>query len=177
METWYFRTGTGAACGPGTQRPLNLSNGTTPSTEDITSEHTWNRVESVRSIQTGNWSVIIDVTTGAGGGAPNRVTAVVERRNSSCVVQETILNVQSGNLTAGATEEITLTATGVGQINFVAGDILTIRIVRSAGTRTEVLRFDDDPTTDADSRLTTPDVVVVGAGVILSNRRHPFLRM
>src|SRR3972149_10994031 len=104
-ETWYARTGTGAACGPGTRRPLSQTAGTSPATEDITSEHTWNRTESARSIQAGNWSVVADVTTGSGGGQPNRVTCVVERRNASCVVQQTILNVQSGNLSAGATEE------------------------------------------------------------------------
>src|SRR3972149_1846600 len=95
------------SCGPGTRRPLNQTPGTTPATQDITSEHTWNRVESARTIAAGNWSVVADVTTGSGGGGPNRVTCVVERRNSSCVVLETLLNVQSGNLTAGSTQEVT----------------------------------------------------------------------
>jgi len=179
VETWYLVTGSGAACGPGTRRPLNTSAGTTPSTQDVSSEHTWNRTEIARSIQSGDWSVILDVTTGAGGGMPNRVTAVVERRNSSCVVQETILNVQSGSLTASSTEEITLTATGVAQVDFAAGDILTIRVVRSAGARTQTLRFDDDPTTDADSRLITPDEVVAGIGSVPSNSptRKTYIRM
>src|SRR3990172_12841588 len=101
-ETWYARTGTGAACGPGTRRPLNQTPGTTPATEDITSEHTWNRVEAARTIAVGNWSVVADITTGTGSGGPNRVTCVGERRNSSCVVQQTILNIPSGNLPARA---------------------------------------------------------------------------
>ena len=156
-ETWYARTGTGAACGPGTRRPLNQTPGTTPATQDITSEHTWNRVESARTIAAGNWSVVADVTTGSGGGGPNRVTCVVERRNSSCVVQETLLNVQSGNLTAGATQEITFGPVSNAAVTFQSGDILTVRFVRSNGSRSQTLRFDDDPGTDADTRLIHPD--------------------
>ena len=156
-ESWYARTGTGAACGPGTRRPLNQTPGTTPATQDITSEHTWNRVESARTIAAGNWSVVADVTTGSGGGGPNRVTCVVERRNSSCVVQETLLNVQSGNLTAGATQEITFGPVSNAAVTFQSGDILTVRFVRSNGSRSQTLRFDDDPGTDADTRLIHPD--------------------
>src|SRR3990172_5765049 len=157
-ESWYARTGTGAACGPGTRRQMNQTPGTTPATQDITSEHTWNCVESARTILAGNWSVVADVTTGSGGGSPNRVTCVVERRNSSCVVQQTILNVQSGNLTAGATQEITFGPVDPGAVTFSDGDILTVRFVRSNGSRSQVLWFDDDPGTDADTRLIHPDV-------------------
>jgi len=169
VENWYFRSGTGAACGPGTRRPLESTAGASAATEDITTEHTWNRVETAtRTIGTGDWSVSIDVTTGAGTGPQNRVTAVVERRDSSCVVQETLLNVQSGNLTADSTQEVTLTATGVPQVDFAADDILTVRVVRSQGSRSQVVRFNDAADTDADSRLTTPDEVAGGGSALVT---------
>lgn len=125
--------------------------------QDITSEHTWNRTKSARSIQAGNWSVVADLTTGSGGGPPNRVTCVVERRNASCVVQQTILNIQSGNLSAGTTEEITFGPVDPGEVTFNDGDILTVRFIRSNGNLSQTLRFDDDPGTNADTRLIHPD--------------------
>jgi len=48
---------------------------------------TWNRTETARTIGAGNWQLFFDATTGSGSGSPNKVTVLVERRNSSCVVQ------------------------------------------------------------------------------------------
>lgn len=155
-ETWYWRTGTGAACGPGTQRPLSETAGGAAATQDIATEHTWNRTEaSARTIQAGNWSVLADITTASGGGAPNKVTIVAERRNSSCVVQQTIGTVQV-QMSAGTTQEYTFDFGDPGAVVFAANDILTCRIIRSAGSRAQTLRFDNAATTDADTRLIHP---------------------
>jgi hypothetical protein len=102
----------------------------------------------------------VDVTTGSGGGQPNKVTVVIERRNSSCVVQETILSQVSANLTAGTTEEIDLSE-AASAVTFGATDILTVRIVRSQGGRSQVARYDGADPSDADSRITWPDPVAV----------------
>ncbi len=157
-ETWYLRTGVGAACGPGTQRPLLTAIGAAATTQDITTENTWNRTESARTIQAGDWLFTFRVTTGSGGGAGNRVTAVIERRNNSCVVQETLLTQESGNLTAGAAQDLQFSAT-LGTVTFNDGDILTIRIVRTAGSRTEVINYNGASPSNA--RLVNPDVVPV----------------
>lgn len=155
-ETWYWRSGSGAACGPGTRRPLNQTAGSSAATQDITSEHTWNRSESARTIAAGNWSVWADITTGAGGGAPNKVTVVIERRDSSCTVQQTIGTVEV-TMTAGTTQEYQFDFGAPGAVVFASGDILTCRIIRSNGGRTQVLRFDGAATGDADTRLIHPD--------------------
>jgi hypothetical protein len=154
-EAWYAITGTGEACGPGTRLPLSQTIGSSPTTQDIVSEQTWNRAETARTIEAGTWAVAAWVTTGSGGGSPNRVTCVVERRNSSCVVQETLINVQSANLTANSTEQITFSAS-VGAVAFAAGNMLTVRFVRSQGARTAVLRFNGSAAGSADTRLEHP---------------------
>ena len=156
-ETWYFTNASGAACGPGTRQALSQTAGSSAQTQDVTSEQTWNRTESARSIAAGTWTLTLDVTTGSGGGAPNRITAVIERRNSSCTVQETIGSQTSSNLSAGSSETVTLTYSGVSQIDFSSGDILTVRIVRSNGNRSQVIDYNGSSGGASDSRLDHPD--------------------
>lgn len=155
-ETWYAASGTGAACGPGTRRPLSQTAGSSASTQDVASEHTWNRTETERTIAAGNWSFFADLTTAGGGGAPNRVTIVIERRNSSCVVQQTIGSVEV-TMNAGTTQEYLFDFGDPGAVAFAAGDILTVRVVRSNGSRAQTLRFNGAAAGDADSRLVAPN--------------------
>lgn len=162
-ETWYWKSGTGAACGPGTRRPLEQTAGASAATQDLASEHTWNRVESARTIAAGNWSVFADITTGSGGGPANKVTIVIERRNGSCVVQQTIGTVEV-TTTKGATSEFTFNFGDPGQVVFAADDILTCRIVKTAGNQAVTLRFNGAAAGDADTRLVQPEASVAVEG-------------
>jgi hypothetical protein len=120
------------------------------------SETTWNITED-REFLTGAWEVTLQVTVGTGGGAPNRVTAVIEKRSSACAVTQTILDVQSAALTAGAQQTITLTGSSV-SAEFAPGDILLLRIVRSAGTRTTTVTAESTT-----SFITAPDALTKGS--------------
>lgn len=161
-ETWYLRDGTGDACGPGTRRDLSQTIGSSVATQDLASEHTWNRVESARTILSGTWTVTAWVTTAGGGGQAARVTATVRRMNSSCAEQEVIGTAQSANLASGATTEVTFNFTP-GAITFASGDRLLVQFQRTQGTRTTTLRFNHNTANTAESRLVHPDELVIDA--------------
>ena len=87
-ENWLLRSSAGSACGNGDRESLNQTAGSNAATKVLDgSGDTWNRTETARTIGAGNWQLFFDATTGSGSGSPNKVTVLVERRNSSCVVQ------------------------------------------------------------------------------------------
>lgn len=161
-EVWHFRDGGGAICGPGDRRELSLVEGTGGRDRDITTERTWNRTESARSIATGTWTVDAQITTGDGGGAANKVTIVIERRNSSCVVQETIFDIEVAMTRDTECKDYAFSQAGVAQIDFTSGDILTVRVVRSAGARDNDICFDGAAPNQI-STLDHPDETAGGA--------------
>ena len=87
-ESWYLRSSAGAACGNGDQESFNQTAGTSAATKILDAVgDTWNRTETARTISPGNWQFFFDAATTTGSGQPNKVRVLVERRNSSCVVQ------------------------------------------------------------------------------------------
>lgn len=157
-ETWYLRDGAGAACGPGDRESLSEAAGASVATKvlDGTGD-TWNRTESpARSIAAGNWTFYFDITCGSGGGAPNRVTVLIERRNSSCAVQEEVVN-EEITVSKGVTDEYSTEPVDPGQVDFADGDILTVILTQTNGGQTVTLRYNDSDPSDADSRLVHPD--------------------
>ena len=154
--TFYLRSTSGAACGPGTRYALSETAGSSASQIDVVSETTWNVAEA-RKFFAGAWSTTLQVTVGSGGGAQNRVTAVIEKRSSACSTTQTILSVQSGNLSTGAQSTVTLTGSSV-TAEFAPGDILLLRIVRSQGTRTTTVTAESTT-----SFITAPDAAVPGS--------------
>ena len=162
-ETWYLRSAAGAACGSGVRESLNQTAGSAATTTVLNGTgDTWNRTETARTIGAGNWQVLFDAATGSGGGPGNRVTVLVERRNSDCVVQQTIIN-EEVDLTKGTTQEYSTATTDPGNVDFAAGDILTVTLTQTRGNQTVTLRYEGAASSDADSRLVHPDELVAVA--------------
>lgn len=159
-EAWKLRTDAGEACGPGTREALSLSAGSAGIEKSLATENTWNRLES-RSFEVGSWDSKLDITTGAGGGPPNKVRFIIERRNSSCVVQQEIVN-QERTLTKGTTcKAYSLGEHGVAQVDFNAGDILTVRIVQTNGNQATEICYNDVIGGDHDSRQINPNPIII----------------
>jgi hypothetical protein len=161
-ETWYLRSGTGSACGPGEQESLNLSTGSSAVTKvlDGTGD-TWNRVElTTRSIAPGDWQVLFDTTLGIGLGPSNRIAVLVERRDGNCTVQQTIID-QEVTITELLPSEYATASTNPGQVDFNAGDILTVSFSQTSGNQTVSLHYAGSLGSNADSRLLHPDTLVV----------------
>lgn len=164
-DTYYFRATTGPSCGSGTIRNLSGTQGSSATTVSVVSAQSWSWVVAEDgSYATGDWSSITDVTTGAGGGGPNRISATIEHYNSSCSLQRTILaTTSSANLTTGGSDaDVTITASAFAGFSVSATDEIVVTIARSNGTRTEVVNYDGS-TSAADSRLTTPTFTAGGA--------------
>jgi len=152
-ESWYLRSNAGAACGSGDRESLNQTEGTSAATKVLDSTgDTWNRTETARTIGAGTWQLFFDAdTTSVVGGSPNKnkVTVLVERRNSSCVVQgSAIINVEVTTTEGGIFENSDASAS--------AGDILTMTLTKTGGDETITLRYDDAASGNADSRLVHP---------------------
>lgn len=129
-ETWWFIDSAGAACGPGTRKALNETGNASCASATVTDGNsiTFNRTETVRRlVKAGTWEVkpVVQVVTDTGD-----LQCIVTRRNSSCVIQETIMN-----KTNEVTEEgiQTFTQAGVGAVTFEAGDILVIELAWDEG--------------------------------------------
>ncbi len=161
VETWYFRSTAGEACGPGDREDLSETAGSsaTLKTMDGTGD-TWNVIEA-RTIAAGNWQVCTDLTVASGGGQAGRVTWIVQRYNSSCVQQGgDIINDQSANLTSGASGEVCSSTADPGQLAFAAGDLIVVTVSQTQGSRQVDLYYDGAAAGAADSRLTHPDEYV-----------------
>ena len=157
-EGWKLRTDAGEACGPGTRKALSETHGSAPTEQSLATENTWNRLESRNFIQ-GSWDSKLDITCGSGGGPPNKVRFIIERRNSACVVQETIVN-QERTLTKGAVcKAYSLGVHGVAPKTFNPGDILTVRIVQTNGNQATEICYNGAFGSDHDSRQINPDAV------------------
>ena len=158
--TFYYRDASGLACGPGSHYALDeaLSGSATNITVD--SEQTWN-IGEARKFQAGAWASQLRLVVGTGSGEASRATLVIEKRDASCGTLQTILSIQSGNLTAGATQNVTFTGSSL-TAEFAATDILLARVVRSNGTRTIAL-----VTNDADSYITAPDIATATVGTTI----------
>jgi hypothetical protein len=120
---------------------------------------TWNRVEqTARSIAPGDWQVFFDATADVGLGPPNRVTVLVERRDENCTLQQTIID-QEIIITQLLILEYETVPTNPGQVDFNAGDILTVRSSQTSGNQNVTLRYADSSGSNADSRLLHPDTL------------------
>ncbi|MFQ6027167.1 MAG: hypothetical protein ACE5Q6_06725 [Dehalococcoidia bacterium] len=164
-ETWYLRATAGTACGVGDREALNQTVGSAVSTKALDGTgDTWNRAESpARDIAAGDWQVLFDATTDSGGGPPNRVTVLVQRRDSGCNVQQTIIN-EEITLSEGTAEYQTSNA-DPGEVSFADGDILTLTLTQTTGNQTVTVRYAGTAGGDADSRLTHPDEPAIPIGV------------
>lgn len=154
-ETWYARTGTGAPFGPGTRRPLNQTAGAAASTQALGTGDTWNRVETARSIAAGDWRVLFDCTVGGGGGPQNSVVIAVRIYDSGglkTTLISTVVNVAKNTTAEYATALIPL-----GQVDFVADDVLAVEFSAGDGNQTKTVRFNGTAGGDADTRLLHPD--------------------
>ncbi len=160
VETWYLRDTAGAACGAGGRKAQSetagSSSGVSLDVEGSAGE-TWNRTEITRSIPAGDWSVILDVVVGSGGGPPNRVGVTLTRRNSTCVTQQPIISDATVNLTKGAlNEDVLVTAVGVPQVDFTSGDILVLELSDANGKQTKFVQYDNVAGSGQDSRINHP---------------------
>jgi len=156
-EFWYLRTDAGAACGPGDQESLSETIGAAEATKvlDGTGD-TWNRTETGRTILAGNWRVDFWVDVSDGGGPPNEITVIVEKRNSACGVLQTLLS-DVVSVDKGVTEQKYSTATvTLGSIGFAVDDILTVRLAQTRGNRTITLHYNGGAADNAASVLIQP---------------------
>lgn len=141
-EGWYFRAQAGVACGPGSRFTLSLTPDSSPVSSSLiilvgADTATWNRAESVaRSLYAGVWKIWAVVQANASG---RSCQMVVERRNASCVVQETILDVTKP--LAVGTFKYEFEQASVPIVHFSAGDILTIRANSSHSDTTVRLHY------------------------------------
>lgn len=147
--TRYLGSAAGVACGAGTRRTLQ-SSPPSAATADVAAEATWNVDPTENAIASGTWSVQLNLTTGTGGGPGQRVTVTVERLNSACAVQETLFT-QELDLTTGSTANYTFSGVVGAAVNFASGDLIRIGVVRTRGSRTQVVNL------GANSYLTSPD--------------------
>jgi hypothetical protein len=134
VERWYYVSATGETCGNGQRDSLSETNGSSVELENVAAPgDSWNVVEA-RSIASGDWVWYGGFIVGSGGGAGPRVDVTIRRMNSSCVEQEVIATFADIDLTKELSQNVTRTASGVSQINFVSGDILLVECVRTRGT-------------------------------------------
>ncbi len=168
-EIWYLRdlTAAGTCGGAPTLKLLSETIGGTSVVEhDIEGANniSFDREEVAgRTIESGNWEVRFWFRLPTGGGPANQVDVKIERFNSTCALQETIFIRNNIKLDKGVTKEYLAQPKPVGQVVFVAGDFLVVTFTDSGGNQSKFLRYDFDAANTADSRLITPDPVVVAA--------------
>jgi hypothetical protein len=113
-----------------------------------------------RTIVGGNWTLSVDVTCGGGGGPNPRVDIAVSRRNSSCVVQTTLLSCAGIDVTKSATTEATCGPTSNSSEAFGDTDMIHIDVNQTRGTVTCTADYNNS-TAAADSRLVHPGITTL----------------
>lgn len=161
-EISYLITTTGSSCGLGADEEILGAQGSSNSTKVLTTTgHSWNKTETERSIASGDWTVYIDITHNGSGGS-KAISVLLRRMNSSCEAQETILS-GSVSPTKGGTGELSITASGVGQINFAADDILLLEL--DPATSSVSTLYYNGSGGSYDSRMSSPDESAFALGV------------
>lgn len=140
LELSHFTIDTGAACGPGNRESIKAVGNSTNTSKDITTEHTWNKVMAESTIPAGTRQVTAYITTAAGGGQPNKVTLVVEKRDGACNVLQTIID-EEKTMDKGTFRSYTWADLSGAEIIFNKGDILTVRMVRTQGARAQTFHY------------------------------------
>jgi hypothetical protein len=163
-ETWYCRTGTGAACGLGTREPLiKFEAGAADTSRTLTTTgNTWNRQTSPgRTIPAGDWTVTADVfvTTGLGNVT---LRCIVQRVNSACInVGGAIIDQTSGNLTKNAVQTVVFGPVNPGQLTIGNNDILLVQFIVSVVSSPNVsLRYNGAAGGTFDSRIDHPAFLI-----------------
>jgi hypothetical protein len=163
-EVWYLRTTAGSACGPGDRESLSETQGSSNSTKALDGTgDTWN-VSEERTILAGNWTLYFDVECPDAGGPQNKINVLVERRNSSCIVQGSAIINEDVDITKGATQEYSTTPTDPGEIAFSSGDLITVILTDANGNQAKTVYYNGSGSS-YDSRLVHP-LVTAGADVL-----------
>lgn len=130
FETWYFLDVEGlSSCGLGPVRALDETPGTSARLERIDDViHTWNRIETNRSLGAGIWTVQVNLATRAI--LTFNVTVRIRHLNSSCALIQTIMDITQEVVGPLAVlQEFSFVQAGVPQIDFLAGDVLTVDVI------------------------------------------------
>ena len=153
-ETWYLRTATGAACGPGDREEINLTDGNAPASKvlDGTGD-TWNVELPKGGILAGSWSVAADIEVAAGGGG-DEVTCTVAVYDSACGFARHTILAQAVAVADGFTALYTFGPIDPGEIQYEDGDVLRVVLAQTAGADACTLHY-NGPVYDA--ALTHPD--------------------
>lgn len=154
--TLYLRDSAGEACGPGTRKDLSTVQGASPATMDLDATgDTWNIVSpfglgGIRLRAPGDWKAYLVLKkTGLTNGTCN---VKIQRRNSSCVLQETLLD---EDITVTSTSFVlhTVTDSSSGNTPFYLGDLLLLILTETGGT--VILEYDQAGLST--SRIDIPD--------------------
>jgi hypothetical protein len=112
----------------------------------------WNMADQSGGTYNGLWDCHLTFTANTGGGPANRATIYVDRVDSSCAYQETILVEETGDLVKGTITEYACTGV-TDSITFNAGDGIRVYFTRTNGTRNITFRYSGNQT---DSWLLVP---------------------
>lgn len=157
-ETWYARN-TAAdvlSCGSDLNKDASTTQGTAVATHTLDGTYDyWYADSGPKTIQAGGWNVSFWTTTAGGGGPAAKVTVVIERVDSSCTVQQSILSEEIG-MSKGTTKEYTTTGSNPGSVTLASGERIIFRFAKTSGTRQVDLRYDYDATNQADTRMIHP---------------------
>ncbi len=158
VETWYFRDAE-QLCSGNIDKLLSETPGSSTRTILVNSSVEWARQETARSIAAGDWTVLAHISTAAGGGQGNKVRVIVTRRNSTCGVLETILDVDLAVTKDTGCQEYSFQALAHAQVDFAAGEYLRIEVYRSQGARDNWVCYDGPDPGTYDTKLIHPDPV------------------
>lgn len=161
----YFvrRVSPGEACGPGSRNQLLKTQSFTANTWDLDATgDTWNTIPhnldsspfAAQRYAAGNWSAVL-ILKGFGFGAV-KARAVLARYNSSCVLQQTMVD-QERTIVGGSFTAYTF-STIAGVVTFLSDDILLLIVYETAGTVT--MEY-GQPVLVPASRVDTPAIVTV----------------
>lgn len=156
-ETWRARS-TNAdvlSCGSSLNLDASQTAGSADTGEvmDATYDY-WYEPSTPRTLGAGNWQVHFWVDT-ASSGSGATATAIVERVNSSCTVQQTIVN-EAVVLTKGSWQQYSTAAVDPGAVTIAAGQRLLFRLAKTAGNSAATLHYNGGVGGIAETRLIHP---------------------
>ena len=165
-ETWYLRATSGdiLGCSPQFDRDTSRTAGSGSATEVLDGIYDyWYEPSVARTLAGGTWQASLWVDT-ASSGSGATMTVVVERINSSCVVQQTIIN-EAITLTKGTNQLYSTTPVNAGSVTLTAGQRIVLRTAKTSGNSDATLEFDGAPGPGYDSRFVHPSSTPYGYAV------------
>ena len=141
----------------GLSETIGASAQTATLTDDTPDTENWNFNDVAGEERSGTWDCHFSVTCDSGGGPPNAATIQIERVDSSCVSQQTILTHVSGALTEGGQTVIECTDVTSTSATFAAGEGIMVTVWQSNGNQN--CDLDYNGAAEDNAFIIVPDVV------------------